>query len=54
MNQQIRRQDYLSRAIDVEQRATTALSSDAREGWLKLALAYRNLASKLNIGVIGD
>ncbi len=54
MNQQIRQHNYLSKAVNAEQRATTALSSDAREGWLKLALAYRDLASKLNVDVIGD
>jgi hypothetical protein len=54
VNQQIRQQNYLSKAIDAEQRATVALSSDVREDWLKLALAYRDLASKLNVGVIGD
>lgn len=54
MNQQIRQRNYLSKAMEAEQRANTAPSSDAREGWLKLALAYRDLASKLDVGVMGD
>jgi hypothetical protein len=52
MNQQIRQKSYFSKAADAERRAATALSSDAREGWFKLALAYRDLASKLNEDIV--
>ena len=50
MDRQIRQQNYLSKATEAEQRATRARSSDTRESWLKLALAYRDLASKLDDG----
>ena len=44
MDQAPRKQEFLARAKQAEQEATKAKTADMRDGWLKVALGYRNLA----------
>jgi hypothetical protein len=39
-----KRDDFLTRALDAEERAEKAEDSDIRESWLRIAKSYRILA----------
>jgi hypothetical protein len=41
-----RRQDFLARALEAEDRAAKAGDAMLRESWLKVAAGYRELARK--------
>jgi hypothetical protein len=45
MNQENRNHDYLGKAREAEQEAARAKTLDKRDGWLKVAQGYRDLAA---------
>ena len=42
--EELRRQEFLERAKEAEERAAKAVEATVRESWLKLAQGYRDLA----------
>jgi len=47
MNQKSKRDEYLARAKEAEDQAAKAADERSREGWLRIAYGYRDLARAL-------